>query len=96
MKEDLYDDLYLEEKEEKRPISKAILFKYAIHWPWFLACTLLCMAGAWLYLRYTPPVYNISASVIIKTMTKTAKQAAAWPTWKTWDSIPPSTTLTMR
>ena len=43
MKEDLYDDLYLEEKEEKTDF-KAILFKYAIHWPWILACTLLCMA----------------------------------------------------
>lgn len=31
MKEDLYDDLYLEEKEEKTDF-KAILFKYAIHW----------------------------------------------------------------
>ena len=39
MKEDLYDDLYLEEKEEKTDF-KAILFKYAIHWPWFVACTL--------------------------------------------------------
>ena len=34
MKEDLYDDLYVEEKEEKTDF-KAILFKYAIHWPWF-------------------------------------------------------------
>ena len=55
MKEDLYDDLYLEEKEEKTDF-KAVLFKYTIHWPWFVACILLCMAGAWLYLRYTPPV----------------------------------------
>ena len=38
MKEDLYDDLYVEEKEEKTDF-KAILFKYAIHWPWFVACT---------------------------------------------------------
>ena len=48
MKEDLYDDLYLEEKEEKTDF-KAVLFKYTIHWPWFVACILLCMAGAWLY-----------------------------------------------
>lgn len=95
MKEDLYDDLYLEEKEEKTDF-KAVLFKYTIHWPWFVACILLCMAGAWLYLRYIPPVYNISASVIIKDNDKTAKQAAAWPTWKTWDFILPSTILTMR
>lgn len=32
MKEDLYDDLYLEEKEEKTDF-KAVLFKYTIHWP---------------------------------------------------------------
>ena len=75
MKEDLYDDLYLEEKEEKTDF-KAILFKYAIHWPWFLACTLLCMAGAWLYLCYTPSVYNISASVILKDNDKNSKASS--------------------
>lgn len=75
MKEDLYDDLYVEEKEEKTDF-KAILFKYAIHWPWFLACTLLCMAGAWIYLCYTPSVYNISASVIIKDNDKNSKASS--------------------
>lgn len=72
MKEDLYDDLYLEEKEEKTDF-KAILFKYAIHWPLFVACVLLCLTGAWLYLRYTAPVYNVSASVIIKDNDKSSK-----------------------
>lgn len=75
MKEDLYDDLYLEEKEEKTDF-KAVLFKYTIHWPWFVACILLCMAGAWLYLRYIPPVYNISASVIIKDNDKNSKASS--------------------
>ena len=75
MKEDLYDDFDLEVKEEKTDF-KAILFKYAIHWPWFLACTLLCMAGAWLYLCCTPPVYNISASVIIKDNDKNSKASS--------------------
>ena len=72
MKEDLYDDIYLEEKEEKTDF-KAILFKYLIHWPWFAACILICVAGAWLYLRYTAPVYNVSASVIIKDNDKSSK-----------------------
>lgn len=72
MKEDLYDDLYLEEKEEKTDF-KAILFKYLIHWPWIAACIIICLAGAWLYLRYTSPVYNISASVIIKDNDKSSK-----------------------
>lgn len=64
MKEDLYDDLY-EEKEEKIDFH-AMLFRYIIRWPWFVASVILCLAGAWLYLRQTTPVYNISASVVIK------------------------------
>ncbi len=74
MKEDLYDDLYLEEKEEKTDL-RAILFRYLIHWPWFAACILLCLAAAWLYLRYTAPVYNIAASVIIKDNDKSSKSS---------------------
>lgn len=72
MKEDLYDDLYLEEKEGKTDF-KAILFKYLIHWPWIAACIVVCLAGAWLYLRHTVPVYSISASVIIKDNDKSSK-----------------------
>ena len=64
MKEDLYDDLY-EEKEEKIDFH-ALLFRYVIRWPWFVASVIICLAGAWLHLRQTTPVYNISASVIIK------------------------------
>lgn len=76
MKEDLYDDLYLEEKEEKTDF-KAILFRYLIHWPWFAACIAVCLAGAWLYLRYTAPVYNVSASVIIKDNEKSSKAGSS-------------------
>ena len=43
-----------------------MLFRYIIRWPWFVASIILCLAGAWLYLRQTTPVYNISASVVIK------------------------------
>lgn len=76
MKEDLYDDLYLEEKEEKTDF-KAVLFRYLIHWPWFAACIAVCLAGAWLYLRYTAPVYNVSASVIIKDNEKSSKAGSS-------------------
>lgn len=64
MKDFPYDDL-LEEKEEKKDYH-AILFKYIIRWPWFVGSILLCLLIAWLYLRYTTPVYNISATIIIK------------------------------
>lgn len=72
MKEDLYDDFYPEEKEEKTDF-KAVLFRYLIHWPRIAVCIAICLAGAWLYLRYTAPVYNISASVIIKDNDKSSK-----------------------
>lgn len=64
MKEDLYDDLY-EEKEEKTDYRE-VFFKYLIRWPWFVASVVVCLGIAALYLRYTTPVYNITASVIIK------------------------------
>lgn len=48
MKEDLYDDLY-EEKEEKIDFH-ALLFRYVIRWPWFVASVIICLAGAWLHL----------------------------------------------
>lgn len=51
--------------EEKIDIRE-IIFKYIIHWPWFLAAVVTCLIGAWTYLYMTTPIYNISASVLIK------------------------------
>ena len=64
MKEDLYDDLF-DEKEEKTDFQ-ALFFKYVIHWPWFIASILICMALAFIYLRYQAPVYEVASSVLIK------------------------------
>ena len=43
-----------------------ILFRYLIHWPWFVASVIVCVALAWGYLRLTTPIYNVSATVLIK------------------------------
>ena len=64
MKEETYDDLF-EEKEEKTN-WQAMLFKYIIRWPWFIASVIFCLVCAWLYLKTITPVYSISASIIIK------------------------------
>lgn len=64
VKEETYDDLF-EEKEEKTN-WQAMLFKYIIRWPWFIASVIFCLVCAWLYLKVTTPVYNINASIIIK------------------------------
>lgn len=64
MKEDLYDDQF-EEKDEKFDFQ-AFFFKYIIHWPYIVACVLLSLALAFIYLRYQVPVYVVSSSVLIK------------------------------
>ena len=30
---------------------RTLLFKYIIHWPWFVGAVLLCLVGAWFYMR---------------------------------------------
>ena len=45
---------------------RELLFKYAIHWPWFVGAVVACLVAAWVYLYMTTPVYNISATVLIK------------------------------
>lgn len=42
-----------------------------MYWPWFVACLILCLAGAWIYLRYQTPVYDVNATVLIKQDDKT-------------------------
>ena len=56
---------YGEQTEEQVNIQE-ILFRYLIHWPWFVVSVIICVAIAWGYLRLTTPVYNISATVLIK------------------------------
>ncbi len=43
-----------------------ILFKYLPYWPIFILILAACIAGAWFYLKITPPQYEISASVMLK------------------------------
>ena len=53
------------QSEEQNNIQE-ILFRYLIHWPWFVVSVIICVACAWGYLRLTTPVYNITATVLIK------------------------------
>lgn len=63
----------VEEKKEKAGAHseeqiniQEILFRCIIHWPWFVVSVIVCVALAWGYLRLTTPIYNISATVLIK------------------------------
>lgn len=53
------------QSEEQFNIQE-ILFRCLVHWPWFVFSVIVCIACAWGYLRLTTPVYNTSATVLIK------------------------------
>ncbi len=65
MKEERVSDRQREDDEEKIDVQE-LLFKYIIHWPWFVGAVIVCLMGAWAYLHMATPVYNISATVLIK------------------------------
>ena len=54
------------EQPEEQVNIQEILFRYLIHWPWFVVSVIICIVCAWGYLRLATPVYNISATVLIK------------------------------
>ncbi|MFV0545362.1 MAG: GumC family protein [Bacteroides sp.] len=64
MKENSYEES--NENNEENINIQELFFKYIIHWPWLVAAIVISLLGAWMYLKYTTPIYNISASVIIK------------------------------
>lgn len=66
MKEEkTYNNVEQEAGEEKVDLQQ-VLFKYLIHWPWFVGSVLFCLIIAWGYLHMATPVYNISATVLVK------------------------------
>ncbi len=66
------------EEENEKPIDwKAVIMEYIIHWPYILIFLAMCMAGAYVYLRYQSPVYNVNATVLIKQGDKNKNRGAA-------------------
>ncbi|NRR91044.1 polysaccharide biosynthesis tyrosine autokinase [Winogradskyella undariae] len=49
---------------------KVQIRKYLTYWYWFVLGIILALLGAYLYLRYTPKVYNSSAKIKILNKTK--------------------------
>lgn len=65
MKESVYNELF-KDSDEKPFDYKALLFEFVVRWPLILACVLLALGGAYVYLRYQPPVFSVSSTVLIK------------------------------
>ena len=55
-----------DEQDELAIDYQAFLQKCLKHWRWFAVSVLACLIIAFIYLRYTAPVYNVSASVLIQ------------------------------
>lgn len=55
------------ENPEEKPFNLyELIFKYLAYWPWFVVSVIVCLVLAFVYLRYQAPVYNVTASVLIK------------------------------
>lgn len=54
------------EQSEEQLNFQEIFFRCLVHWPWLVASVIVCIVCAWGYLRLATPVYNISATVLIK------------------------------
>ncbi|WP_431216553.1 Wzz/FepE/Etk N-terminal domain-containing protein [Puia sp. P3] len=54
----------IEDKDSN--LITGLLFKYLPYWPLFLILLILFGAGAWLYLRYATPIYEASATILVK------------------------------
>lgn len=55
-----------DEQDELTINFQALLQKCLKHWRWFAASVLVCLIIAFIYLRYTAPVYNVTAGVLIQ------------------------------
>jgi tyrosine-protein kinase Etk/Wzc len=62
--QDIYNDS-VEEAVNSENLREQ-LNKYLIHWKWFLLSCLICLALAFLYLRYTTPIYEASTTILVK------------------------------
>lgn len=45
---------------------QTILATLVLNWHWFLLSLIICVCGALIYLRYTEPVYKVTARMLIK------------------------------
>ena len=66
MTEQTTNNMTPENPEENSFNLYEIIFKYLVYWPWFAVSVLVCVVLAFVYLRYQAPVYNVTASVLIK------------------------------
>lgn len=58
---------------------RSVLTKYTYHWPLFVLGLLLALAGAYVYMQIVNPVYEISATILVKDEKKSPEEKSALP-----------------
>ena len=70
--------------------SSSFIFRYLPYWPLFLLLTLIALGGAWFYLKFTTPQYEVNARILIKDEKKGSEDAKAL---ESLDLISPKKTI---
>ena len=55
-----------DKKDENEISIVEILFRYVKYWKWFVLSVVVALVMLFFYFRYTTPVYNVTANVILK------------------------------
>src|SRR5690606_18536053 len=60
-----------EESERRQEDTQELNFRqlfeqYAYYWKWFIICVIICSVGAFVYLRYTPQIFNVQTKVLLQ------------------------------
>ncbi|MGN6511889.1 MAG: GumC family protein [Chitinophaga sp.] len=56
--------------QEQVDLLALIRYRYLSHWPLFVIAIIVAVAAAFAYLRYAPPVYKISSTLLVKEESK--------------------------
>ena len=59
------------EEEEQSSFSFASIYAaFILNWKWFVLSLIICLGLAAIYLRYTTPIYQTNAKLLIKELSK--------------------------
>ena len=65
--ETLEDITTAQQNEEESSFDfRTIIALLVLNWQWFVLCVFICLCGAFIYLRYKTPTYQVSAKMLIK------------------------------
>ena len=75
--EDLDDlkDLLGEEKKASGLNFQKVFSHLVLNWHWYLFSVFICLCGAFIYLRYAHPIYQVSARMLVKDEDKKASSS---------------------